>query len=182
MAKTKFHIASENIFADLGIPQPEEALAKADVARQLISIVKARGLTQTETARILGIDQPKVSALLRGRLGGFSMERLMRFLVLLGQQVEVLVKEPVQSRPTLRVFSPEPIGKWPVAVDDPGPQPEFVLGNSYYTPASSRATVVATAGAMIEDRMFFGVGAWLPEFSTYYSCPVPSQESAWIIG
>ena len=81
-----------NVFADLELSNPEERLAKAELARKISQIVAERHLTQAEAANLLGIDQPKISALMRGRLGGFSFERLMRFLNLLGRDVEITVK------------------------------------------------------------------------------------------
>lgn len=66
-------------------------LAKAELARHISAIVQKRGLTQTEAAKLLGVSQPKVSALYRGRLTDFSIDRLMRFLVALGQSVNITV-------------------------------------------------------------------------------------------
>jgi len=83
--------ASENVFADLGVAEPDIALAKAKLAAAISEVVAKRSLTQAEAAEILGVDQPKVSALLRGRLAGFSTDRLIRFLTALGQDVEIVV-------------------------------------------------------------------------------------------
>ena len=91
MAK-KFEYSSGNVFADLNIPNPEEALAKAELARQIHSVIKKKRLTQSRAALALGIDQPKVSALISGKLSGFSLERLFRFLNDLGQNVTINVK------------------------------------------------------------------------------------------
>ena len=84
--------SSGNVFADLELSNPEERFAKAELARKISQIVAERHLTQAEAAELLGIDQPKISALMRGRLGGFSFERLMRFLTMLGRDVEIVVK------------------------------------------------------------------------------------------
>jgi predicted XRE-type DNA-binding protein len=89
---------SGNVFADIGLPNPEEHLAKADLAIRIASAIRARRLTQARAARILKIDQPKVSRLLRGRLSGFSVERLMHFHTLLGRDVEIVVKTASRSR------------------------------------------------------------------------------------
>lgn len=86
--------SSGNVFADLGIPNPEQYLAKAELAAKIFIIVKRRRLTQAATAEILGINQPKVSALLRGRLDGFSTDRLFRFLNALGCDVQITVSPP----------------------------------------------------------------------------------------
>ncbi len=99
--------SSGNVFEDLGLPNPEERLAKAQVAYLINRTIKERGLSQSEAGRLLGIDQPKVSALSRGRLAGFSLDRLFRFLMALGLDVEVSVrKNPADQRQgTLRVHA-----------------------------------------------------------------------------
>ena len=74
-----FSMGSGNVFADLGRPDAVEALMKADLARQIGRIIGERQLTQVEAATLLGVDQSKVSALLRGRLSGFSLDRLVRY-------------------------------------------------------------------------------------------------------
>ena len=84
--------SSSNVFADLELSNPEERFAKAELVRKIGEIIAERHLTQVEAAVLLGIDQPKISALMRGRLGGFSFERLMRFLTILGRDVEITVK------------------------------------------------------------------------------------------
>lgn len=89
---------SGNVFADIGLPDPEERLAKADLAIRISEAIRARRLTQTRAAHILKIDQPKISRLLRGQLSGFSTERLMHFLTLLGRDVEISVKAAPRSR------------------------------------------------------------------------------------
>ncbi len=94
---------SGNVFADVGIARPEEYLAKAELARQIVAVVDARRLTQTEAARILGVSQPKVSALRNGRLDGFSTERLIRFLNVLGRDVRIVVSEKPRSRRRARL-------------------------------------------------------------------------------
>lgn len=90
--------SSGNVFADLGVADPEKALAKAELARQISKIISKRHMSQKEAAAVLGIDQPKVSALVRGRLSGFSTERLLRFLNDLGRDVEIVIKAKPRSR------------------------------------------------------------------------------------
>ena len=80
---------SGNVFADLGLPDPEERLAKAIISRLIMKEIEARGLTQAQAARLLGTTQPKVSAVVRGQLSGFSMERLFHFLTALGMNVRI---------------------------------------------------------------------------------------------
>lgn len=82
-----------NVFADIGAKHPEEARAKAQLAHAIALMIEARGLTQGEAARLLGIDQPKISNLVCGKLSGFSLDRLFRFLTLLGRDVEIIVKD-----------------------------------------------------------------------------------------
>lgn len=90
--------SSGNVFADIGVREPEEALAKAQLASRIREIVRQRRLTQMATAALLRIDQPKVSALLNGRLTSFSSTRLMRLLTRLGQDVEILVRATPRRR------------------------------------------------------------------------------------
>jgi predicted XRE-type DNA-binding protein len=101
--KIKVQVGSDNIFADLGLPNPEEHLAKAELASRIAQVLRQRRLTQAATAELLGIDQPKVSRLLRGYLTNFSTERLMHFLTLLGRDVEIVVKPTPRSRRLGRV-------------------------------------------------------------------------------
>lgn len=96
--KADHTIGSGNVFADLGFPNAEEMLAKAELARRITAIIARRRLTQAQAAGVLGVDQPKISALKRGRLSGFSLERLVRFLILLGRDVEIVVKERHPAR------------------------------------------------------------------------------------
>jgi predicted XRE-type DNA-binding protein len=96
-------VSSGNVFADLGLPKPEEALAKAELTHKITVLIQSKGLTQIQAAKLLGVDQPKVSALIRGRLSGFSLERLMRFLLLLGQDIRITVKASPRSRSQARV-------------------------------------------------------------------------------
>lgn len=83
--------SSGNVFADLGLPNPDELLVKAELVHRISELIAERQLTQIEAAEVLGIDQPKVSALMRGKLSGFSTERLFRFLNALGNNVEIRI-------------------------------------------------------------------------------------------
>lgn len=88
----------DNVFADLGRPNAVELLAKAELVRGIRHLIAARGLAQAAAASLLGIAQPDVSNLHRGRLAGFSMERLYRFLNALGQDVQIVVQPKPRSR------------------------------------------------------------------------------------
>ena len=90
--------SSGNVFADLGLPDAAELQTKARPCAVLNRIVERHRLTQAAVAVVLGINQPKVSALLNYKLEGFSAERLMHFLVALGQDIEILVKAKPSSR------------------------------------------------------------------------------------
>ena len=92
------------MFADVGHPRPAEALAKAELARKISAIIERRGLTQAAAAAVLEIDQPKVSALARGRLAGFSLDRLVRFLVRLGSDVKIVVKARSRTPERARIL------------------------------------------------------------------------------
>ena len=90
--------SSGNVFADIGVTDPDEALAKAQLASRIREVVRQGRLTQVAAAAVMGIDQPKVSALLNGRLANFSSERLMRLLTRLGQDVEIVVRTKPRRR------------------------------------------------------------------------------------
>jgi len=98
-----YTVSSGNVFADLGLPNPEEALAKAELAHKITVLIRDKRLTQVQAAELLGVDQPKISALIRGRLSGFSLERLLRFLLLLGQDIKITVQACPRSRSQARV-------------------------------------------------------------------------------
>jgi predicted XRE-type DNA-binding protein len=102
--ETDYTVSTGNVFADLGLPNPEEALAKAELAHKITVLIRERGLTQTQAAKLLGVDQPKVSALIRGRLTGFSLERLLRFLLLFGQDIRITVQATPSTRSRARVL------------------------------------------------------------------------------
>jgi len=95
---TKITKSSGNVFADLGLKNPEEHALKAELVRQISAMLEKEGLTQTEAARRLRIAQPDVSRMLRGHFRQFSVERLMRFLVALGQDVEIIVRPSSVAR------------------------------------------------------------------------------------
>ena len=90
--------SSGSVFADLGLPDAAELDTKARLGAAICSIVERRRLSQAQVVDALGVNQPKVSALLHYKLEGFSVERLMRFLVVLGQDVEILVRAKPRSR------------------------------------------------------------------------------------
>ena len=94
---------SGNVFADLGLPEPEEELTKAQLASHIRQVIKRQRVTQVAAAALMGIDQPKVSALLKGRLSNFSSERLMRLLTALGQDVDITVRAKPRNRARGRV-------------------------------------------------------------------------------
>jgi predicted XRE-type DNA-binding protein len=104
MARKDYIVGSGNVFEDLGHPRPAEALAKAELARKIAEAIAKRRLTQAAAAELLNIDQPKVSALVRDRLAGFSLDRLVRLLVLLGSDVEIVVKPRARTAGPARVL------------------------------------------------------------------------------
>jgi predicted XRE-type DNA-binding protein len=89
----EYEDSSGNVFADLGLPNPDQELLKANLTLQILRAIKARKLTQARTGKILRIPQPHVSDLMRGRARAFSAERLMQFLTALGHDVEIRVKQ-----------------------------------------------------------------------------------------
>lgn len=96
---------SGNVFADLGLPHPEQELLKAKLTLQIYRLITKRRLKQTEAGKILGIKQPHVSALMRNRSAAFSVERLMDFLTALGQDVEITVRPTRKERGEVSIIA-----------------------------------------------------------------------------
>lgn len=96
--KNNYIIGSGNVFSDLELPNSEEMLTKAELARQINHLIEQKGLTQVAAAKLLEIDQPKISALNKGKLSGFSLERLFRFLNILGQRITIKVTKASSKR------------------------------------------------------------------------------------
>ena len=94
MTDTSITRGTGNVFADLGLPDAGERQTKTRLALALNRIIKDQGLKQIDAARLLGVPQPKVSALVNYRLEGFSVEKLMNFIVALGRDVEIIVRPP----------------------------------------------------------------------------------------
>lgn len=92
MAKIKLTKSSGNVFADLGLDESDERLAKSDLAMKIAQIINKSHMSQTEAARVLGISQPKVSMILNGQLKGFSMEKLLTLMMALNRDIEIVVK------------------------------------------------------------------------------------------
>jgi predicted XRE-type DNA-binding protein len=97
--------SSGNIFADVGLPTPEQELLKAQLTLQIHAILKDSDMTQTEIAKVLGVRQPQVSLLMRNRAGNFSVGRLMEFLTALRQDVEITIRSSNKEHGTLTVLS-----------------------------------------------------------------------------
>lgn len=91
MKKIEHEVSSGNVFADIGLPNAQEHLIKAQLVFKIDGLLKARGLKQADSAKLLGVRQPDISKMLRGEFDQFSVERLMRFLVALGQDVNIVV-------------------------------------------------------------------------------------------
>ena len=103
VTKRKIRRSGTNVFADLGLPDAANHFVKAQLVSRMMDIMKARKLTQTETARIVGIAQPDVSNLIHGRFRGYSIDRLMSFLVALDQDIEITVRSKPKRRSAGRV-------------------------------------------------------------------------------
>lgn len=98
--------SSGNIFEDLGLSEPQDRLAKADVAIRIEEMIAQRGLTQTQAARCMGLTQPQVSNIVRGRLTGFTLDRLFLCLNALGQDVEIRIRARSGAVAATYVHSP----------------------------------------------------------------------------
>ena len=104
--KKKYETVRRNVFKDIGVPNAEEHLVKAQLVFKIDTIMKDRGLKQVEAADLFGVRQPDVSKMLRGEFRQFSVERLLRFLVALDQDVQIVVKPHRDTRDAaaLQVF------------------------------------------------------------------------------
>lgn len=91
-------MSSGNVFADIGVENPEEELTKAKLVWEIEQIIKKRKMTQAAAAKVMGINQPKVSSLIRRKLEGFSVERLIHFLNALGQDIDIVVRQKPLNR------------------------------------------------------------------------------------
>ena len=91
---------SGNVYADLGYPDADEMLVKARLVYKIAEIIGGRGLTQVEAAKLLGLTQPKISAMLRGQFRGFSERKLIDCLTSLGRDVQIVIKEAPRHRAT----------------------------------------------------------------------------------
>jgi len=124
----EYFISSGNVFADLGLPNPEERLAKAELTRQINNLIKQKKLTQVAAAELLDIDQPKISSLSKGKIAGFSLERLFNFLNILGQDITINVVPKKRSKQKADVTvsiaknkKKSPITKQPQSFEKPIP-------------------------------------------------------------
>lgn len=110
MDKQKIEVikSSGNVYADTGHRNPQEALAKAELALLIIDAIKKKKLTQKQVAEIIGVDQPKISDIVRGRLSGFTIDRLFRYLMALGMDITIEAKPHKQknSEPFILVMMP----------------------------------------------------------------------------
>lgn len=95
--KTSIAAGSSNVYADLGYAEPEAMLVKARLVTKIADIIRQRGLTQQQAAKVLGLTQPKVSGVLKGRFRGISEERLLQCLTRLGKDVQIVIK-PTRHR------------------------------------------------------------------------------------
>ena len=89
--KIDVFVGSGNVFQDLGLSNPEEHLAKARIASRIYDIILERKISQKKAAQLLEIDQPRISDLIRGRFDRFSTDKLLHFLLALGQNVEIVI-------------------------------------------------------------------------------------------
>jgi predicted XRE-type DNA-binding protein len=94
---------SGNVFADLGFPDAAERQAKLRLAYTLNQVLDERKLSQADAAKVLGVTQPKVSALRHYKLAGFSVERLMNLLTALDQDVEIVIRQKPRSKRAARI-------------------------------------------------------------------------------
>lgn len=106
LADTRIELGSGNVFADLDFDNSEEMLAKARLVSEMQKAIKEKKFTQTEAAEILGLTQPKLSILLKGQFQGYSTDRLIRFLRILGKDIDIFITAKPRNRQAhLHVYS-----------------------------------------------------------------------------
>jgi predicted XRE-type DNA-binding protein len=98
MTRSRVTRGSGNVFADLGLPDPEARLVKAELAARINALLAQRRLTQARAAHVLAVDQPSISKIARGKLRGFSVERLIAFLRVLHQDIEIRISPAPRRR------------------------------------------------------------------------------------
>ena len=103
-SRAKLVMGSGNVFADIGVKNPEESLMKAELAAVIGGLIRKLDMNQADVAERLGVDQPKVSMLLRGRLKDFSIERLFRFVHALEQDIKIVISPHRKNRKSERVL------------------------------------------------------------------------------
>ena len=97
--QTSIERGSGNVYADLGRPDADAQLLKAELVSRIDAIIRERRLTQVQAAELLGLSQPDVSRLLRGQFCDYSVERLLRLLMALGRDVDIVIRKPKRQRP-----------------------------------------------------------------------------------
>lgn len=95
--KEKIHRGSSNVFADIGVAHPERVMARAEIMLRISEIIKERGLTQKQASGLLGIPQSKVSCLMNGKLGMFSLDYLFELLNALDRDVEIIIRQKTKE-------------------------------------------------------------------------------------
>ena len=105
MGNKRYEAGSRNVFKDIGVPNADDHFVKAQLVFKIDAIMKERGMKQVDAASLFGVRQPDISKMLRGEFRQFSVERLLRFLVALNQDVEIVVKphRSTNNAPALRV-------------------------------------------------------------------------------
>ncbi len=103
MSNKKITRGTGNVFADLGLPGAEERQTKLRLTHAINAVIEERHLTQAQAAKVLEATQPKVSALMRYKLEGFSVERLMTYLTALDRDIQIVIKKKPRSRSTGRI-------------------------------------------------------------------------------
>lgn len=102
---TEFETGSGNVYADLGRPDADEMFLKSQLSLMIRKAMETRSLTQTDAALLIGVPQPDLSAIVRGRLKGISIARLIRILNALGNDIDIVVKPALHSQGTIHVLA-----------------------------------------------------------------------------
>ena len=104
MDDTEIYVGSGNVFADMGLPQPEERLAKAEVAIRIQELIAERHLTQAEAAALVNTSEAELAEIVRGHLRTFTLDRLFQCLTALGQDVEITIRPKAAEQEFARIL------------------------------------------------------------------------------
>lgn len=159
-----YTVSSGNVFADAGLPNADERLARARIMHRVATLIKDSGLTQREAAALLGVPQPHISLLLRGRMSSFSLERLLHMLTALGNDVTIAYQPARSARGHLHIVDTEANGNAGDASES-APTSEHTISGARRRKLAERqahylAELERESGPLTDDELEAARQAW----------------------